>query len=184
MVIFLLQVYATGGDPDSVAGEFGRHSLYKMLGYFSLVGLLRLHSLLGDYYQAIKVLIHVTYINIKLELFEYSGVNILYNISILIPIFRSWKTLSFTKSHNTPMCLLAKSPLLTMWDLPTWWCVVTLTQSVRCLQRCCTFSAPNNYSLPVPTRTIRLISRLNRCIISWPSALYCIRSASTNRFSR
>jgi translation initiation factor 3 subunit L len=27
-----------------------------MLGYFSLIGLLRLHSLLGDYYQAIKVL--------------------------------------------------------------------------------------------------------------------------------
>lgn len=44
------------GDPDSVAGEFGRHPLYKMLGYFSLVALLRLHSLLGDYYQAIKVL--------------------------------------------------------------------------------------------------------------------------------
>lgn len=44
------------GDPDSVAGEFGCHPLYKMLGYFSLVGLLRLHSLLGDYYQAIKVL--------------------------------------------------------------------------------------------------------------------------------
>ncbi|KAM3863008.1 eukaryotic translation initiation factor 3 subunit L [Diretmus argenteus] len=43
-------------DPESVAGEYGRHSLYKMLGYFSLVGLLRLHSLLGDYYQAIKVL--------------------------------------------------------------------------------------------------------------------------------
>lgn len=51
-----LEVYASGGDPDSVAGEFGSHSLYKMLGYFSLVGLLRLHSLLGDYYQAIKVL--------------------------------------------------------------------------------------------------------------------------------
>ncbi|XP_018322814.1 eukaryotic translation initiation factor 3 subunit L [Agrilus planipennis] len=51
-----LEVYANGGDPDSVAGDFGRHSLYKMLGYFSLVGLLRLHSLLGDYYQAIKVL--------------------------------------------------------------------------------------------------------------------------------
>ncbi|KAJ0178406.1 hypothetical protein K1T71_006229 [Dendrolimus kikuchii] len=54
--LFLTSVYAAGGDPDSVAGEFGRHSLYKMLGYFSLVGLLRLHSLLGDYYQAIKVL--------------------------------------------------------------------------------------------------------------------------------
>nr|CAD7204177.1 unnamed protein product [Timema douglasi] len=51
-----LEVYASGGDPESVAGDFGRHSLYKMLGYFSLVGLLRLHSLLGDYYQAIKVL--------------------------------------------------------------------------------------------------------------------------------
>ena len=39
-----------------MAGDFGRHSLYKMMGYFSLVGLLRLHSLLGDYYQAVKVL--------------------------------------------------------------------------------------------------------------------------------
>jgi hypothetical protein len=38
-----------------VAGDFGRHRLYKMLGYFSLVGLLRLHSLLGDYHQALKV---------------------------------------------------------------------------------------------------------------------------------
>jgi len=51
-----LEEYNTQGSPDQVAGEFGRHSLYKMLGYFSLVGLLRLHSLLGDYYQAIKVL--------------------------------------------------------------------------------------------------------------------------------
>ncbi|XP_023229805.1 eukaryotic translation initiation factor 3 subunit L-like [Centruroides sculpturatus] len=51
-----LEVYTSGGDPDSVAGEFGRHLLYKMLGYFSLVALLRLHSLLGDYHQAIKVL--------------------------------------------------------------------------------------------------------------------------------
>merc|ERR1712025_334831 len=51
-----LEVYNAQGNPDAVAGDFGRHSLYKMLGYFSLVGLLRLHSLLGDYYQAIKVL--------------------------------------------------------------------------------------------------------------------------------
>jgi len=40
----------------AVAGEFGRHRLYKMLGYFSLVGLLRLHSLLGDYHQALRVI--------------------------------------------------------------------------------------------------------------------------------
>merc|ERR1712203_317983 len=51
-----LEVYNNQGNPDSVAGDFGRHSLYEMLGYFSLVGLLRLHSLLGDFYQAIKVL--------------------------------------------------------------------------------------------------------------------------------
>ncbi|XP_073498920.1 eukaryotic translation initiation factor 3 subunit L-like [Phyllobates terribilis] len=51
-----LEIYTSGGDPESVAGQYGRHSLYKMLGYFSLVGLLHLHSLLGDYYQAIKVL--------------------------------------------------------------------------------------------------------------------------------
>jgi len=51
-----LEVFANDEDPDTVAGEYGRLPLYKMLGYFSLIGLLRLHSLLGDYYQAIKVL--------------------------------------------------------------------------------------------------------------------------------
>lgn len=50
-----LEVSAAGGDPDTVAGEFGKHSTTKMLGYFSLVGLLRVHTLLGDYYSAIKV---------------------------------------------------------------------------------------------------------------------------------
>ncbi|KAL8567654.1 Eukaryotic translation initiation factor 3 subunit L [Nucella lapillus] len=56
-----LEIYASGGDPDSVSGEFGQNSLYKMLGYFSLVGLLRLHSLLGDYYQALKVLENIDF---------------------------------------------------------------------------------------------------------------------------
>lgn len=56
-----LEVYTSGGDPDSVAGEFGQHALYKMLGYFSLIGLLRLHSLLGDYYQALKVLENIDF---------------------------------------------------------------------------------------------------------------------------
>ena len=32
-----------------------------MLGYFSLIGLLRLHSLLGDYYQALKVLENIDF---------------------------------------------------------------------------------------------------------------------------
>lgn len=51
-----LEVAASGGDPDSVAGDYGRLPFFKMLGYFSLIGLLRVHTLLGDYYQAIKVL--------------------------------------------------------------------------------------------------------------------------------
>lgn len=51
-----LEASAKGEDPDSVADDYGRLSLYKMLGYFSLVGLLRVHSLLGDYHLAIKIL--------------------------------------------------------------------------------------------------------------------------------
>lgn len=51
-----LEAVANGKDPNSVAGEYGSLPFYKMLGYFSLVGLLRVHSLLGDYYQAMKVL--------------------------------------------------------------------------------------------------------------------------------
>lgn len=44
---------------DEVAGPFGSHSLYKNLGYFGLIGMCRLHCLLGDYYQALMVLNHV-----------------------------------------------------------------------------------------------------------------------------
>ncbi|CAK8684191.1 eukaryotic translation initiation factor 3 subunit L-like [Clavelina lepadiformis] len=54
-----LEAYNNGMDQESivrVAGIFGHHSLYKMLGYFSLIGLLRLHSLLGDYHQALSSL--------------------------------------------------------------------------------------------------------------------------------
>jgi len=38
---------------------FAQSSLYKMLGYFSLVGLLRLNSLFGDYYLAINAMTYV-----------------------------------------------------------------------------------------------------------------------------
>jgi hypothetical protein len=33
--------------------------LYKMLGYFSIIGLLRLHCLLGDYYLALDVMANI-----------------------------------------------------------------------------------------------------------------------------
>lgn len=38
---------------------FAQSSLYKMLGYFSLVGLLRLNSLFGDYYLAVNTMQYV-----------------------------------------------------------------------------------------------------------------------------
>ncbi|CCM04357.1 uncharacterized protein FIBRA_06529 [Fibroporia radiculosa] len=39
-----------------IVGEFGVRPLYRMLGYFSLIGLLRVHSLLGDFTLALKVM--------------------------------------------------------------------------------------------------------------------------------
>jgi translation initiation factor 3 subunit L len=44
---FQLIAVRQGQDPRDAAGVFGSRTLYKMLGYFSLVGLLRLHCLLG-----------------------------------------------------------------------------------------------------------------------------------------
>lgn len=43
-------------DPMSVAGDYGNKSLYRMLGYFSIIGLLRVHCLLGDFSLALKTL--------------------------------------------------------------------------------------------------------------------------------
>ncbi|KAK7900423.1 hypothetical protein LTR67_002705 [Exophiala xenobiotica] len=45
-----------GEDPNSVAGEYGSRPLYRMLGYFSIIGLLRVHCLLGDFSLALKTL--------------------------------------------------------------------------------------------------------------------------------
>ena len=43
-------------DPAAVAGEYGTRPLYRMLGYFSIIGLLRVHCLLGDFSLALKTL--------------------------------------------------------------------------------------------------------------------------------
>ncbi|KAF2271783.1 uncharacterized protein EI97DRAFT_387143 [Westerdykella ornata] len=45
-----------GEDPNQYAGEYGSRPLYKMLGYFSIIGLLRVHCLLGDFSLALKTL--------------------------------------------------------------------------------------------------------------------------------
>ncbi|KAI8377870.1 RNA polymerase I-associated factor PAF67-domain-containing protein [Radiomyces spectabilis] len=51
-----LLVSKNGGDMMEAAGEYGSRPLYKMLGYFSIVGLLRVHCLLGDYVLALKMM--------------------------------------------------------------------------------------------------------------------------------
>ncbi|KAI1839888.1 hypothetical protein JX265_007174 [Neoarthrinium moseri] len=43
-------------EPMAVAGEYGSKNLYRMLGYFSIIGLLRVHCLLGDFSLALKTL--------------------------------------------------------------------------------------------------------------------------------
>uniref|UniRef100_A0A1I7T865 Eukaryotic translation initiation factor 3 subunit L n=1 Tax=Caenorhabditis tropicalis TaxID=1561998 RepID=A0A1I7T865_9PELO len=48
-------------NPDAVSDEFGQSDLYFKLGYFSLVGLLRTHVLLGDYHQALKTVQYVDF---------------------------------------------------------------------------------------------------------------------------
>lgn len=45
-----------GEDGSAFAGDYGNRPLYKMLGYFSIVGLLRVHCLLGDFSLAVKTL--------------------------------------------------------------------------------------------------------------------------------
>ena len=54
-----LQLVAFYAGQPLEPGVFGGHSLYKNLGYFSLIGLLRLHSQLGDYYQALQCVANV-----------------------------------------------------------------------------------------------------------------------------
>lgn len=44
---------------SGIVGEYGTKPLYRMLGYFSVIGLLRVHSLLGDFTLALKVMEHV-----------------------------------------------------------------------------------------------------------------------------
>lgn len=44
---------------SEIVGEYGVRPLYRMLGYFSLVGLLRVHVLLGDFTLALKVMDNV-----------------------------------------------------------------------------------------------------------------------------
>lgn len=51
-----LRAIKAGLDPMDVAGPYGSRPLYKMLGYFCVIGLLRVHTLLGDFTLALKTM--------------------------------------------------------------------------------------------------------------------------------
>ncbi|RDX54461.1 eukaryotic translation initiation factor 3 subunit 6 [Lentinus brumalis] len=51
-----LQEGKSAEEIAEIVGEYGTRPLYKLLGYFSLIGLLRVHSLLGDFTLALKVM--------------------------------------------------------------------------------------------------------------------------------
>ncbi|KAF9561710.1 eukaryotic translation initiation factor 3 subunit 6 [Agrocybe pediades] len=51
-----------GKSPEEIAeivGEYGQRPLYRMLGYFSIIGLLRVHVHLGDFTLGLKVMENV-----------------------------------------------------------------------------------------------------------------------------
>lgn len=51
-----LKAMKQGQDAELVAGEYGSKPLYKMLGYFAIIGTLRVHTLLGDFTLALKTM--------------------------------------------------------------------------------------------------------------------------------
>ncbi|EKM53293.1 uncharacterized protein PHACADRAFT_259556 [Phanerochaete carnosa HHB-10118-sp] len=57
--IVALQEGKSQEEITKIVGEFGVRPLYRMLGYFSIIGLLRVHSLLGDFTLALKVMENV-----------------------------------------------------------------------------------------------------------------------------
>lgn len=92
-----------------------------MLGYYSLVGLLRLHSLLGDYYQAIKVLENIE-LNKKVSAGDKKYLNI-YAFSLLAYLYVALKLFHalfvFIYRVSILKCQLVRFLCLTMLALHT-----------------------------------------------------------------
>ncbi|KAI0360712.1 eukaryotic translation initiation factor 3 subunit 6 [Trametes cingulata] len=57
--LIALQDSKSAEEIAEIVGEYGTRPLYKLLGYFSIIGLLRVHSLLGDFTLALKVMENV-----------------------------------------------------------------------------------------------------------------------------
>jgi len=55
-IVQTLENEKKGQSVDEASQDFDTHVLYKMIGHFSIISLLRIHCLLGDYYLALKTL--------------------------------------------------------------------------------------------------------------------------------
>jgi len=75
---------------------FAQSSLYKMLGYFSLVGLLRLNSLFDDYYLAINAMQYV-------ELDIHKQVS---DFFLFFSIYKWNENINATKLYVKTICML------------------------------------------------------------------------------
>ncbi|KAJ9068729.1 hypothetical protein DSO57_1025673 [Entomophthora muscae] len=62
-------------DITETLDEYGARNLYKMLGFFSIVGLLRVHCMLGNYTMALKMLDNVD-ISRKSSFFRVTGCHV------------------------------------------------------------------------------------------------------------
>lgn len=57
--VWKIKVAHTGVIIREAAGEYGTRPLYKTLGYFSIIGLVRVNCLMGDYMLALKMMDNV-----------------------------------------------------------------------------------------------------------------------------
>lgn len=64
-----LEKIKKGIEENGTEPSFSNHPVYRVLGFFSIVGLLRIHCLLGDYHLALKTLANVD-LSIHRDLFS------------------------------------------------------------------------------------------------------------------
>ena len=76
-----------GAEPPVLVGSFGGHPLYRYLGYYSQIGLLRLHCQLGDHYIALQSVAHVLLSKKVLQVFLFFICHLFYSVCVCVCVF-------------------------------------------------------------------------------------------------
>ena len=97
---------------SEIVGEYGTRPLYKLLGYFSVIGLLRVHSLLGDFTLALKVMENV---ELNQKVYLYMAAN--FELELIPTRFYS--------------LLSPVSPLATLRPTTTWASAISCYEDIR-----------------------------------------------------